>query len=133
MKTLKPLKKQSLRKRHIIAPLILWCLSAGSWGEEPRPAFMQPDVLKAAIAIELTEEQQPVFQSAITTFAQGRMDSLRRLMRANNQTNISRKWRTKTRGLLEDMDETMKAALTDAQWPAYENYRETLKANLRGF
>lgn len=94
---------------------------------------MQPEVLKAAIAIELTEEQQPVFQAAITTFAQGRMDSLRRLMRANNQTNIPRKWRAKTRGLLEDMDESMKAVLTEAQWPAYENYRETLKANLRGY
>lgn len=94
---------------------------------------MQPEVLKAAIAIELTEEQQPVFQEAITTFAQGRMDSLRRLMRANNQTNIPRKWRSKTRGLLEDMDESMKAVLTEAQWPAYENYRETLKANLRGY
>ena len=94
---------------------------------------MQPAVLKAAIAIELTDAQQPVFQQAITTFAQERMSALRRLMRGNNQTNIPRKWRSKTRGLLEDMDETMKPVLSEAQWPAYELYRETLKENLEGF
>lgn len=111
--------------------LVLW--AGAALAQQPTPAFMQPEVLKAAVAINLTEGQQPVFQQAITTFAQERINALGRLMRGNNQTNIDRKWRTRTRKLLKDMDETMKATLTEEQWPAYENYRETLKDNLQGF
>lgn len=118
-------------KCSLLATLLL--VSTATVAEEPTPAFLQPDVLRAAMAINLTEAQEPLFREAITTFAQARIDSLGKLMRGHNRTGVERRWKSKTRSFLKEMDETLRPVLTDEQWPAYENYRETLKANLRGF
>ncbi|MDG2277636.1 MAG: hypothetical protein P8L31_06710 [Pseudomonadales bacterium] len=111
---------------------ILLFASAPAGAEGPKPAFLQPDVLKAALAINLTDEQKPVFRDAITAFAQSRIDALGKLMRGNQRTGIDRRWKSKTRAILKEMDDTLRPVLTEDQWPAYEDYREALKANLRG-
>ncbi|MEM7000855.1 MAG: hypothetical protein AAF529_08715 [Pseudomonadota bacterium] len=99
---------------------------------EQTPAFMQPEVLKAAIAIGLNEEQKPKFQAALGDFVNARLQAIGKLMRKRNQTGLPRKIKSKTRSLLKQMDADMAAFLTPEQMPAYENYRDTLKANLRG-
>ncbi|MEM7099468.1 MAG: hypothetical protein AAF541_14485 [Pseudomonadota bacterium] len=100
--------------------------------EQPKPAFMQPEVLKAAIDINMTEEQKPQFQQALTTFVEDRMKMIGKLMRGNNVTNMPRKIKSRTNTLLKKMDKNMAKFLTEEQMPAYENYRNLLKDNLRG-
>ena len=48
---------------------ILLFASTPAGAEEPKTAVLQPDVLKAAIAINLTYDQKPVFRDEITAFA----------------------------------------------------------------
>jgi len=113
--------------------VIVLLLCAAVWtpmhavAAERTPAFLQPEVLKAALQINLTEEQKPQFQQALTDFVNGRMEAFAKLMKKNNQTNISRKMKSRTNGLLKDMDKAMASFLTEEQMPAYENYREKLK------
>ena len=68
---------------------LLW-VTAGLAAEQARPGFLHPDVLRAALAINLTDEQKPVFQEAITVFAQKRINALGKLMRGNDQSGIPR-------------------------------------------
>lgn len=110
----------------------LLILSLSVWAAEPRPAFMQPEVLKAAIAINMTDEQKPQFQQALTTFVEARMKMIGKLMRGNNVTNIDRKIKSRTNSLLKKMDKSMAEFLSEEQMPAYQVYRDALKSNLRG-
>jgi ribosomal protein L23 len=105
---------------------------AGVSAAEQTPAFLHPDVLKAAVAINLTDAQKPKFQAALTEFMSARIEAVNRLIRKNNQTNLERKIKRKTNGLLKKMDAAMAEFLDDEQLPAYQHYRETLKANMRG-
>jgi len=97
---------------------------------EETPAFLQPDVLKAAVAMNLTDEQKPQFQQSLTDFVNGRMAAFKKLMRGNNQTNMPRKMKSRTNKLLKQMDADVASFLTEEQMPAYELYRDTLKSYL---
>lgn len=99
---------------------------------EQTPAFLLPEVLEAAVAINLTDAQKPKFQAALTDFVNARVDAVNRLIRKNNQTNLKRKIKSKSNALLKKMDSAMAEFLLDDQLPAYQHYRDTLKANLRG-
>ncbi len=115
----------------IVVFLFLLVLSPITWGAEPRPAFLQPEVLKAAVAINLTDEQKPQFQQTLTTFYNDRMAMIGKLMRGHNVTNMDRKIKSRTNTLLKKMDKSMAEFLTQEQMPAYQAYREALKSNLR--
>ena len=117
--------------KKILLPALL-LMSTLAFAAQPKPAFLQPEVLKAAMAINLTDAQKPQFQEALTEFSQNRMKMIGKLMRKNNMTNIDRKIRSRTNSLLKKMDKSMAGFLSEEQMPAYENYRDTLKANLRG-
>ena len=110
----------------------LFCLSAVGYAAEEKPAFLQPEVLKAAVAINLTDEQKPLFQSALSDMVDGRVKAMNKLLRGNNVTNMPRKMKSKTNSLLKKMDKAMAKFLTPEQIPAYENYRDTLKSHMRG-
>ncbi len=99
---------------------------------EQKPAYMQPEVLKAALQINLTDTQKPQFQQALTDFVNGRMKAINKIMRGHNQSNIDRKMKSRTNSLLKQMDKDMAGFLTEEQMPAYQNYRKTLKSHLRG-
>ncbi|MFT7652614.1 MAG: hypothetical protein ACI9ON_002790 [Limisphaerales bacterium] len=114
----------------ILAALL--CSHAVQAQDQPKPAFMQPEVLRAALAINMTEAQKPQFQAALTRFFDGRWSSLARLMQKNNQTDLPRKWKKKTNSLLKTMDKEVAGFLTEEQLPAYDTYRNTLKSNLKG-
>ena len=119
------------------ALLVLWSvlfltITLSLYAVEQKPAFLQPEVLRAAIAINLTEEQKPRFQAALGEFINARMQAINRLVRKNNQTDLKRKIKSKSNSLLKQMDKDMAAFLSEEQLPAYQSYRETLKANMRG-
>ena len=102
------------------------------YSAQEQPAIMKPEVMKAARGLNLTEEQKPLFGKAVGDFTTGRIKAIRKLIRQPNATDLPRSIRRKTNGLLKKMDKTMKEFLTEEQLPAYENYREVLKANLKG-
>ena len=99
---------------------------------EPMPAFMQPEVMQAAMSMQLTEAQRSQFQQVLASFYNERVGAINKLLRRNNQTNIERKIQSKTNSLLKKMDEEMAAFLTPEQMPAYDNYRTVFKSNLIG-
>ena len=115
-----------------IIPALLLVTAGFVQAAEQVPAFMKPEVLEAAAAIQLSEEQTPQFRAAVGNFVDERMKAINKLMRRNNQTGLERKIKSRTNSLLKDMDEDMAAFLTEEQMPAYENYRDKLKANLWG-
>jgi len=117
-------------KRLLLAVLLLAAPTV--FAAEQQPAYLQPEVLKAALEINLTDEQKPQFQQALTDFVNGRMKAFNKLMRGHNQSNIERKMKSRTNSLLKQMDKDMAAFLTEEQMPAYKNYRKTLKSHLRG-
>ena len=116
----------------VLLVLLTLLVSTAFAAEQPRPAFLQPEVLEAAVAINLTEEQQPLFREAVGRFVDGRTKAFNSLMRRNNQTNLPRKLKGRTNSLLKKMDKEMAEFLTEEQMPAYEVYRDKLKANLLG-
>ncbi len=118
-------------KKLLILGLLISLVQTAS-GAEDTPAFVQPEVLKAALAINLTDEQKPQFQQALTDFVNDQDDAIRLLMRRNNQTNLPRKIKGKRNGLLKAMDKQMATFLTQEQMPAYEHYAKTLKSYMRG-
>ena len=111
---------------------LLFGMGLTAFAAEDTPAFMQPEVLKAALAINLTDEQKPQFQQALTDFVNDQAEAINLLMRRNNQTNLPRKIKGKTNSLLKVMDKQMASFLSEEQMPAYENYAKTLKSNMRG-
>lgn len=100
--------------------------------EQPTPAFAKPEVLKAALQIGLTDEQQPKFRDGVTNFLNCRIGAFNKLMRGRDQSDMERKMKSKTKACGKTMDKEMTAFLTDEQKPKYQNYREILFANLQG-
>ena len=99
-------------------------LPAGPWSE--------PEVLKAGLAIGMTEVQQPKFRDGVTAFFSCRVAALNRLLKARDNVDMDRKLRSKTNGCLRKMDQQMKDFLTEDQLPRYQVYRETLVQHLPG-
>ena len=98
---------------------------------QQRPPWMQPDVVRAAVDIGMTEEQLAQFRSHVAEFMDGRMKAFNNLMRRNNVTNMDRKMKSRTKKLKRRMDEQMSELLTEEQYPKYEVYRDLLMSKFR--
>lgn len=103
----------------------------GQAAEQPQPAWRDPAVLKAALEIGLTPEQQPAFRDAITTFFQGYGADVRRLVNGRNVTNLPRKIARKLSNRTKEMNQTMSGFLSADQFARYENYRGILLAAMK--
>ena len=93
---------------------------------EPQAPWTHPDVLQAAVNIGMTEEQQPQFREALTEFLQGFGADVRKLLRANNQTDLPGKIERKRKRRVSTMDKQMSTFLDSTQYAAYEIYRVML-------
>ena len=111
--------------------LVLVCGSTLA-AEQPRPPWLQPDVVKASVEIGMDEEQATLFRASVGRFLDGRMKALNRLLQGNNVTDIERKLKRKTKTLQKQMDGEMAEFLTDEQYPRYEVYRDTLMSHMQG-
>ncbi|MEZ5559807.1 MAG: hypothetical protein R3E86_14845 [Pseudomonadales bacterium] len=123
---------RSFRKPlHLLAAAMLIATSGAAAAEEqPVPPWFQPDVLRAAVAINLSDEQKPQFQEAISDFFNDRMEMINKEVR-RNPPNLERRIHSRTNSLVKAMDEKMGTFLTPEQMPQYEVYRDTLLANLK--
>lgn len=124
-----------LRAKRHRATLLLLLLGAASGvnGQQagPVPAWMQPQVLQAAAAMNMTEEQQAQFRTIVGEFATARVASIRKIVRRGD-ADQQRKIRSKTRGLLKKMEKQLSAVLTEEQQPAFDNYMQIFRSRLRG-
>ena len=112
--------------------LILTAMPALAEAQQQRtPPWMQPDVVKAAVDIGMTDEQLAHFRSHVAEFMDGRMKAFNNLMRRNNVTNMDRKMKSRTKRLKRRMDEQMSELLTEEQYPKYEVYRDLLMSKFR--
>ena len=110
---------------------ILAVIPALTEAAQPRPPWMQPDVVRAAVDIGMTDEQLAQFRSHVAEFMDGRMKAFNNLMRRNNVTNMDRKMKSRTKKLKRRMDEQMGELLTEDQYPKYEAYRDLLMSKFR--
>ena len=131
IRILHPVSRAILVLMAVLSAMVL-SSSPAMAGEAPTPGFMVPEVLAAAQDIGMTDEQKPLFRAAVGKFVEDRMKALQNLMRKNNQTNIDRKFRSRTNSLLKKLDKDVAEFLTEEQMGAYKVYRERLKANLQG-
>lgn len=112
--------------------LILSLLLAGHVPAATTNPLEDPRLLKAAIDIQLTEEQVPVFQKSLGEFLSSVAKSTKKLMQRNNQTNLMKKIERKRYVAAQQMDKKMEKVLTDEQYPRYLKYRELLLLKISG-
>ena len=115
----------------LAAVLFMAILPAMEGAVQPRPPWMQPDVVRAAVDIGMNEEQLAQFRSHVAEFMDGRMKALNDLMRRHNVTNLDRKMQSRTKRLKRRMDEQMSELLSEEQYPKYEVYRDLLMSKFR--
>ena len=111
-----------------LAPLVLLVLllcPLGSQAASNSP-FLNPEVVKAAVAIQMSAEQSAEFRKITGEFGDSLGPAFSKLVQRTNPAHLPRKWRTKRGRLVKDMNKKMAAVLTDEQYPLYEQYVEVL-------
>jgi hypothetical protein len=106
-------------------------LSTATHAAEKKPAWLQTDVLKSAIAINMTAEQQPKFQGAITVYLTDFQKSFKKILRGSDATGIKRKVKRMNNSLKKKMDSAMAEFLSEEQMQKYAIYRDTLSSAMR--
>lgn len=108
------------------AVLLLLVFTQGSRAQETeRPPWLSDEVVAAALAIGMTDEQLGPFRASVAAFLQTYRDDARRIIRrgdAGIETQLQRALSTAAR----QMDKQMAAFLTDDQMVPYQHYREAL-------
>jgi len=110
-----------------LLPLFMPLSSQAEANNEP---WLQPEVLKAALDIGLTEAQLPQFRDAITHLAQNQISATNKLLRQNNIADLDRKLTTVTNRQFKKMDREMAQFLSAEQLPKYQIYRDALRAHM---
>jgi|TARA_B110000977_G_scaffold184765_1_gene248869 hypothetical protein len=105
---------------------VLFLVPAAGHAEEEKPAWLQPEVLKSAVAINMTDEQQPKFQTAITAYLTDLQKSYKKILRGRDTTDLERKIKRMNKKLTKKMDDSMAEFLSEQQMPKYELYRDAL-------
>ena len=114
----------------ISASLLLLVVCASSVSAQDYDPWSNPEVLRAAWEISLSEDQRPGFRAAVTTFLQDYGADVRKLLRSNNPTDLPRKIARKRKSRVKIMDEQMAMILSEPQIPKYEAYRDLLLAKM---
>jgi len=120
--------------RYVLVLLILLA-SPLSFAEKatakaPQSPWLQPEVIKAAVGIGLTEEQKPQFRQAVTDLINNQVSATNRLLRRNNIDNLERKLKTASNRQFNKMDKSMQAFLSAEQYTQYGVYRAALKEQM---
>ena len=93
------------------------------------PAYLEPEVLNAALAMNLTDAQQARFQAVLATLADGRQARLERL-RAEGAVDVASAMQAETTALMADMDAAVAEFLTETQQAPYRRYRDLLQHHM---
>jgi hypothetical protein len=94
------------------------------------PFWMTEDVLKAAVAINLTDPQKHDFNESVGEYVSEHFAMIQKEAK-REAPDLERRVSSRDNSLLHQLDAKVKKILTNAQWPAYENYRKTLQKTLK--
>ncbi len=114
--------------------MFLWLLilTTSARAESETRAVEDNRLVTAAMDIQLTEDQQPLFQAHLNDYLTNLGSATRKLVRRNNETDVAKKIVRKRRQLTRALDEKMAEILTDQQYQHYEKYRALLLAKVSG-
>lgn len=116
--------------QYFLLLLFLVALPHLSFAEQQTPPWLQPEVLKAAGALQLTEEQLPQFHAAITDLQDNLVSATNRVLRQNNVVDLERKLQTITNRQFNKLDNQVGTFLAESQQSQYLVYRDKLKSQL---
>jgi len=91
---------------------------------------MSPDVIKAAVAINMTDAQKPEFNKVVGQYVTDHFAMIEKVLKVG-APNVDMTIRSKDNALVHKMDEGVHKILTKEQWPAYEEYKKVLRAGLK--
>jgi len=94
------------------------------------PPWMSVDVIKAAVAINMTDAQKPEFNKVVGEYVTDHFAMLQKESKRNNAANLDMTIKSKDKALVHKMDDEVEKILTKEQLPAYENYKKVLRAGL---
>ena len=100
-------------------------LAAEEGGLQGRPPWMQPQVVKASVAIKMTTDQQAVFREAVGGFLDGLTTEYVSMMK-QQKDDIPRRIKQARSRHARKMDKKMRAVLDDPQYERYLTYRKLL-------
>jgi len=87
-------------------------------------------VMKAAVAMNMTDVQKPEFNKAVGQFITDHFAMIQKEIK-RSAPNLDMTIKSRDRALVHTLDDNVHKILTQEQWPAYENYKEALLAALR--
>jgi len=93
------------------------------------PPWMSTDVLKAAVAINMTDAQKPEFNKAVGEYVTDHFAMIQKVMKVG-APNVDMTIRSKDNALVHKLDDKVEKILTKEQLPAYEDYKKVLRAGL---
>lgn len=89
------------------------------------PPWMTTDVLKAAVAINMTDAQKPQFNQVVGDYVTAHYAMIQKVNKLG-APNVDMTIRSKDHALVRKMDDEVKKILTAQQMPAYEDYKKAL-------
>ena len=121
------------RWQHVLGGILGLVIVSGSFAAEEggiqgRPPWMQPQVVKAAVAIKMTTDQQAVFREAVGGFLDGLTTEYVSMMK-QQKDDIPRRIKQARSRHARKMDKKMRAVLDDQQYERYLTYRKLLVAS----
>ena len=105
---------------------LLIVVLASSVSAQAVQPWSDPEILTALMAIDLRDEQKPIFASGVNTFMQDIASDVKKIMRSNNPSDMERKIMKKRNARVKAMDKTMQDLLTAEQMPKYGEYKTVL-------
>ena len=121
------------RWQHVLGGILGLVIVSGSFAAEEggiqgRPPWMQPQVVKASVAIKMTTDQQAVFREAVGGFLDGLTTEYVSMMK-QQKDDIPRRIKQARSRYARKMDKKMRAVLDDPQYERYLTYRKMLLAS----
>ena len=116
------------RLRGVLAPTVLALIAivpSAQAEEIERPAWLSDEVVRAAIAIGMSEEQLPQFRDSVRIFLEDYRDAAQRIIRRGD-AGIENSIQRARLSLAREMDKRMAEFLTEAQMTPYQDYRAAL-------
>jgi len=111
---------------HFFKLLLLVCTLSVSTTTQALDPWSDKEILGAVLAIGLQDDQKPMVAKAVETCVQGFAADVKKLLRANNQTNLERKILKKRKYRLKNLDSTLIPLLTAEQIAPYETFKSLL-------
>ena len=100
-------------------------VAAEEGGLQGRPPWMQPQVVKASVAIKMTQDQLAVFREAVGGFLDGLTREYVSMMKQQKE-DIPRRIKQARSRHARKMDKKMRGVLDDQQYERYLLYRALL-------